>query len=109
MSGASKPQRERNDERGSVGSVSKRRLSDEEYRILLAAQEGTLYLSSQGRWQIQGEEVPDRRTRENLVKRFCIAPVGRWPQISYRITPKGKTAFDREIRARVEERRVQHP
>lgn len=97
-----------------VPSVSSRRLSDEECRILLAAEEERLYMNGNGRYEIDQEIRPDRRTRENLSKRGLIAtvyksgtysPARKHPSVVYRITAKGKSALRREITKRVEGRR----
>jgi hypothetical protein len=76
-----------------------RRLTDEECRILIAAEEHRLFLNKQGRYEIDQEERPDRRTRENLKKRGLLS-------FGYeRITEKGAKALRAEITKRVEERR----
>ena len=76
-----------------------RRLTDEECRILIAAGERRLFLNKAGRYEIDQEERPDRRTRENLKKRGLLS-------FGYEsITEKGAKALRREITKRVEEKR----
>lgn len=76
-----------------------RRLSDEEIRILIAAEEHRLFLNKQGRYEIDQEVRPDRRTRENLKKRGLLS-------FGYeRVTEKGAKALRAEITKRVEARR----
>lgn len=76
-----------------------RRLFDEEIRILIAAEEHRLFLNKQGRYEIDQEVRPDRRTRENLKKRGLLS-------FGYeRVTEKGAKALRAEITKRVEARR----
>lgn len=45
----------------------------EEKRILWAAREGRMHTNRSGRYVIDGEPRPDRKTRERLVRRGWIA------------------------------------
>lgn len=74
-------------------------LSDEAFRILYAVKERRLYRDKRGRFAIDGEEPPDRRTREQLRRQGFIVPV--YGNDGYRITATGDAALGSGIRARV--------
>jgi len=78
-------------------------LTDEHLRILIAIDEERFSVNRHGRYVIDGEERPNRKSREQLRSRGLISShfergVGTW----WRVTAKGKNLLDREIRSRVE-------
>lgn len=76
-------------------------LTDEHLRILIAVEDERLIVNKHGRYEIEGEERPDRKSREQLRSRGLIA--SRYGNLDnpWRITAKGKTALDRGIQRRV--------
>jgi hypothetical protein len=78
-------------------------LTNEQMRILYAIREGRMTVNSHGRYVIEGEERPDRKSREQLRSRGLIAHFYERGQGSHwRLTAKGNATFDREIQRRVE-------
>lgn len=70
-------------------------MPDEMWRILCAVDEGRLLMNSNGRYEIEGEERPDRKSREKLRSRGLI---DHWYELGgrgshWRVTAKGKAAL----------------
>jgi len=65
-------------------------ISGEQLRILVAAAQGSLVLTNDLRYVIAGEERPDRRERERLMKRGMLERVWCGP---VSLTPKGIEAL----------------
>lgn len=69
-------------------------LTDEHVRILYAVENGEMFVNRHGRYEIEGQERPDRKSREQLVKRGLIA----WyytearNRSPWRLTAKGNAA-----------------
>lgn len=77
------------------------RLTDEETRILLAASEARLFRNERGRYEIEDEIPPDRKTREDLMARGFLTMIYN----NGHITETGHTAFADEMRKRVRSRK----
>lgn len=78
-------------------------LTDEEARILRAADRGALRVNGSGRYVIDGEARPDRKSRERMFQRgylgwkWTMTRLGRVPQGTEAIilTPDGLSALRR--------------
>lgn len=71
--------------------VTRSKLTAEQWRILVAIDDGRLSMNSAGRYVIDGEERPDRKSRERLRGRGLIDHFyeqGRGTH--WRVTAKGK-------------------
>lgn len=77
------------------------RLPDEALRILIAVEERRLFRNKHGRFEIDREERPDRKTRESLRRRGLIVSV--YGNDGYRITATGKAELDHGLLVRREE------
>jgi hypothetical protein len=74
--------------------IARSQLTNEMWRILIAIDERRLFMNTAGRYEIEGEERPDRKSREKVFKRGLAAHLyvlrGDYP---YRVTAKGKVAL----------------
>lgn len=79
--------------RADVGAVvTGKPITDEMARILVAIEDGRLFLNPAGRWEIQGEKRPERRSRDLLRGRGLIVSI--WDNgPKYRLTAKGRAAL----------------
>lgn len=79
--------------------ASRKRLDREGCRIIIAIQDGCFGTNRHGRYEIYGQERPDRKTRENLRKRGLID--SRWNserrQFEWVVTEKGAATLKRDL------------
>jgi hypothetical protein len=83
------------------------KLNREGARIIIAIQDGRWGTNRAGRYMIDGEERPDRKTRERLQKRGLIE----WRYIvghgyKWHVTPKGEATLARDLHELAEEART---
>jgi hypothetical protein len=87
---------------GIIRGMISRTPTPEDLRILRAAAEGRLRSSSTGRWQIEGENRPDRKSRERLRSRNLIwygyTPAGHLDYGSLVATPRGQEVLNEAAR-----------
>lgn len=69
-------------------------MTEEMWRILIAVDEGRLSVNRHGRYEIDREERPDRKSREKLRSRGLIAHYySQELRSHWRVTAKGKAAL----------------
>jgi len=72
-------------------------LDREGARIIIAIQDGRWDINSSGRYIIDGEERPDRKTRERLQKRGLIDWHYTANGYEWYVTPKGDATLARDL------------
>lgn len=83
-------------------SLRDARLTDEHLRILIAIDEGRMKCNQHGRYVIEEEERPDRKSREQLRSRGLAVPWYTFGQgHEWRLTAKGRKVLRAALSARV--------